>query len=1060
MNMHSQFRNSKAARLAVAVIAGVLLATSCSSSSTGDDSDTVGTDDSVVEATATPASRDADTAEPDASDTEASDADAGDTDDADESATDTEPGEDADSAAGFGGRDHQERVAALIDVLPADTRQVFAVDVESLLSGAAANDVALLLAGDGANPTLAAPLAEIGTLAQSIDVPRAMGSAVVAYTSQAGSPALLASLSSTTLEDAVAGSMPTLDRTYGASDQAVYVDAAGNQITLLADGVLVVGSAAAVESIVDISQAASTPAVGDLSPFLAELSPENDVTLAYALPAMFDETLAGGSTLEAARAVVGALDIVDGAVTGTMAFHMANGADFVDSFNALNRASTAGGAEVPLAVASPVVDDLTQVVVTVPPLRLEANAADSAASVAFFKKLFVGMDALEYADGVADRSNLAWLDFVVKSEADPSEPTSPGSVYIRWEFKDEASIAEFEQNELPAGFRLAPTRFIESDDPAGEYFFALNLYNAAGGSIVGGARAEWDVFVHGPDGADPNAGERPRFMVVDVLAEEVSADSASLLTTAEPLTHELIDGVVVSAGARYDADGEPVPVFESSFAVPDPAQADVARFTREMAIGNDYIYWAHGVSDRVFYNATTFNHDAYLVDIDQLSFVDETRWSQYLAPEVKDAVYYVNNLEYVASPMANLDSDYLDITPEWLADLVSFTTNGHQDGLMRSAVEQLFVGAGDPFVGMRLGNEPPATFYHFEVTDPDRLEAALDLPGGRVLAPIALFEGGEAAHYLTLSVSEADGAAEGTRAEWTVYTDDGLGRPPHMVVIETMTEQVDFDPAHVLDLPDGVQHGLDDGTIATTLSSPSISFEASFDTSDVTEQPLSLDWIEAGDRVCSRNGVCDLHYYDAETLDVPVDRAVEVALAEFDTPWTSFVEAAPSVVFYRDNAQEYAVKRWYDLDVAVEPLPFSGLDDPTHSISGTGSLSGRVNDVVDSQYVYSGDAVLDGDQLSFAIVQEIENTLGTANIFTTGSFDLVTGSGTQTVVDCSGDALICSDIENGSTALYVAQNLDAANPDAISWRIDAVVDLGAFGAADSESAFEAERIDG
>jgi len=154
------------------------------------------------------------------------------------------------------------------------------------------------------------------------------------------------------------------------------------------------------------------------------------------------------------------------------------------------------------------------------------------------------------------------------------------------------------------------------------------------------------------------------------------------------------------------------------------------------------------------------------------------------------------------------------------------------------------------------------------------------------------------------------------------------------------------------------------------------------------------------------------------------------------------------------------VKRWYNLDVAVEPLPFSGLEDPTHMISGSGSLSGRDADLVDSEYTYTGDAILEDGHLSFAIVQEIENALGTATIFTTGSFDLATASGTQTVVDCTGDALICSDIENGSTALYVAQDLDAADPDEISWGIDAAVDLGSFGVADSASTFDAARISG
>jgi len=1054
MNMHRQTRKPYTSRLANCVIVVVLLAAACSGSDSGDDSNAAASDGAPVEPTVFAAAADIDTAR---------DSAAVNTDDAVTAGEDPAAGDES----GDGGTteevtaaDHGDMVATLAALLPPNTRQVFAVDVRALLSGDSAQYVAPLLIGESPNPTLVQPLEVIGLLGSSIDVLNRFGSALVVYTSEAGRPALLASVNSATLEDTVDGPMPPFDRTYGPSEHELYLDAAGNQLTLLPGGVVVVGTASAVESIIDVADAVSSEA-NSISPFLERISYDSDIGFVYALPAMFDETLTAASTLVAAKAVVGALDIVEGSLAGSLTFHMEGGENFVDAFNAMNRASTEGGAEIPLAADDPVVDDLSRVVVIFPPIPLDPDADGTASSLAFFKKLSVGMDALEYASGVADRSEPAWLDFVVKSEADLSEPVSPGSVYIRWEFKDDAAIAAFEENELPAGFRLAPTRFIESDDPEGEIFFALNLYNAAGGSIVGGARAEWDVFVHPPEGADPNAGVRPRFMVVDLLAEEVSADAGNLLTPAEPLSHDLVNGTVVSAGARFDADGVEVPVFELSFPVPDPAVADVARFTREMAIGNDYIYWDHGVLDRVLYNATTFNHDAYLVDVEQLSFTTETdRWSQYLAPEIKDAVYYVNNLHYVASPMANLDSEFLDITPDWLANLVSFTTNGHQDGLMRSAVEQLFLGEGDPFVGMEIGNETPATYYHFEIADPDGLEAALDLPPELSLAPIALFDGSEAAHYLTLSVFEIDSSAEGMRAQWSVYADDGSGRPPHMLLIASMTEQAGFDPATILSLPSGVDHNIDGDTMTTTLYSPTIAFQASVGTSAVAEQALSLDWIEAGDSICSRSGVCDLFYYDAETLDVPVDRASEVIVTEFDTPWTSFVETTPSVVFYRDNAREYAVKRWYNLDVAVEPLPFSGLEDPTHMISGSGSLSGRDADLVDSEYTYTGDAILEDGHLSFAIVQEIENALGTATIFTTGSFDLATASGTQTVVDCTGDALICSDIENGSTALYVAQDLDAADPDEISWGIDAAVDLGSFGVADSASTFDAARIDG
>ena len=104
--------------------------------------------------------------------------------------------------------------------------------------------------------------------------------------------------------------------------------------------------------------------------------------------------------------------------------------------------------------------------------------------------------------------------------------------------------------------------------------------------------------------------------------------------------------------------------------------------------------------------------------------------------------------------------------------------------------------------------------------------------------------------------------------------------------------------------------------------------------------------------------------------------------------------------------------------------------------------------------------MVDGDQLTFAIDQQVDNALGVAHIFTTGSFDLTTGTGTQTVVDCLGPALMCSDIDRGSTAFYTAQDLDASDPDAITWQVNVAVDLGgSFGTADSASTFMATRVD-
>jgi hypothetical protein len=1031
--MRERVVTSTSIRLAAIIMVACFLPLGCSSGSTDDD-----TDGDVPAGSAADATDDVATGE---------------------SPADTRP--DAASVGLIADTGHAATIAALTGLLPETTRGLLTVDLGALLSGGSSADIPSLLNGEGADFVFSEMLGAIGALAGSVNVPEAMTSAVVAQTTDASDGLfLLAALRSETIADVAAGPMPTPDGTYGLDSTTMFLDDNGNRLALLPGGLLAAGTASAVESVIDVADGAEPAQASAVVPFLAALADESAISFVYGLPALFEDVTPDLS-LRGAAVLSGALDVVDGDITGAMAFHTANAVEFVEAYNTLDRHATRGEdpTGVPITLADPIVEGLDQVVVTLPAGPIAPSPAEAVAARNIFKKLFVGMEAYDYAAGVFDPGNDAWADLIVKSEADGDEPPSPASVFFRWEFRDQAAIDAFEANELPAGFRLAPTRFFESDPAEGEYFLLLNLYDAGGGSIVGGARAEWDVYVHGPDGADPNAGERPRFFVVEALAEEVSADPVNLVTTAEPVSHAREGDEVVSTVRRIEGD-ETVPVFSSTFPVPDPDEAEVVRFTPEMAIGNDYIYWGYGVSDRVLYNATTFNHDAFAVDPADVTISDDSRWAEYLQPELKDVVYYVNTLEYVASPLANLDSDHLDITPEWLAELYGFKNNGHQSGIMRKSVEQLFRGENDALVGFHVGNETPSTHYHFEITDPEALSAALDLPPGHRLAPTTLLEGGDEGHYLTLSVYEIDDAIEGTRAEWSVYTDVGDGRPPNMLVLDLMTEEAGIDPVSIINVPSGVGHDLIDGVLSTRLSSSHIIFDASFETAGAASETLSLDWVEAGDVVCYLNGICDKLYYDAETLDVPVHRPVEVTVDTFSTPWNNFVLEQPAVVFYRNNAQDYVAKRWHNLDVVVDELPFSGLEGRTHVITGSGTLVGRDSDVADSVYDYTGDAVLDGEQLTFAIDQQVDNVLGVGNIFTTGSFELTSGTGTQTVIDCLGPALLCSDVVIGSTAFYEVQALDALDSDAIGWQVDIVLDLGGtFGTADSSSTFLATRAD-
>ena len=938
---------------------------------------------------------------------------------------------------------HAGNITDLTALLPGDVRGVLAVDITTLLAGSSAAQVAGLLNNTAGDPALRRIFSAIGMLAENIDLATAVRSALLVQTRDAADGLfLIARLGCDTIGEVTLGPALTPGGTYGTGNHTLYRDLNGNSVSLLPGGVLIVGRQAAVQSVLDVIDAAAPSGAAAIVPFLSALQSGTAVSFVYGLPAMFNSAITADRSLRGAVLLSGSLDFAGASVTGSVSFHTANAASFVDNYNGLDSAS----GDAPLVFEAPIAQSLGRVTVTIPSTPISKSPDELLTSRNTLKKLFPAMQAFDYAEDVFDPGNRPWIDFIILSETDGRVP---GSVFIRWEFKDQAAIDAFEANELPAGFRLAPVRLLESDDTP-EYFFMLNLYNAAG-PIVSGARAEWDVFVYPADG-----DTRPRYMCVDVLAEAVSADSVNGLTPPQPVSHKLVGNRVVSK-VGVEKDGVERTVFSCAFRRPLLFRK-TARFTKEMAIGNDYIYWGNGVLDRGLYNATTFNYDAAFVPLSITR--DDSRWQQYLKKNPTYAVYYLNTLEYIVSPWWNLDAPYLDITPAWLKELYDFKNNGNYLTLMREAVHATFRGQDTALLSYTVENTTPAVYYNFRITDPEAMSAALNLPAGYSLAETTFFENHPAKdYYLTLAVYEIQNAVEGVRAEWRVYVDDGSGRAKCMV-IDLQTEEAAVDPVHLINLPGRVEHTLAASTVRTHVSSSIIDFEAYFDTQGGTGEFPSMDWVETGDFICRLNGICDKLFYDGETLDVPVRIPGSVRIVKLSTPWNACIKTTPCAVFYRDNSQQYAVKPWHTLKVVVEQEPPDPIADGTHVITGTGTLIGRTNPAVDSTYAYFGAGILSGSELYFTMNQFIVNALGKSSITTSGSFDLTTGQGTSTVENCTGPALMCAGVDPvigtpEATSVYTAANLDASDPDCITWNVLFSIDVASFGEADSASSFAA-----
>ncbi len=157
---------------------------------------------------------------------------------------------------------------------------------------------------------------------------------------------------------------------------------------------------------------------------------------------------------------------------------------------------------------------------------------------------------------------------------------------------------------------------------------------------------------------------------------------------------------------------------------------------------------------------------------------------------------------------------------------------------------------------------------------------------------------------------------------------------PQTLQLETLSGDACLDPVSLLGLPAVVEHGADGAQIHTRLASPFIRLAAQLDVTRGADVLLGLDWIEAGDQVCSLNGVCDYFYYDGQILVQPATRieAGGVVINELVTPWDDFIQLIPAEVTVQQTPATYATNPWKN----VGAFGLVGTQAQTASNGGSG----------------------------------------------------------------------------------------------------------------------------
>jgi hypothetical protein len=210
----------------------------------------------------------------------------------------------------------------------------------------------------------------------------------------------------------------------------------------------------------------------------------------------------------------------------------------------------------------------------------------------------------------------------------------PPSVYLVFTVRPESVDALRADAGLPDGLPLAPIRCLADDEP--RLLMALNVYRVSG--ITNGRRAEWSVFVAGPDGT-------PRYLVLDARSSSRSMDPVDLLTKASRVDHrrdgERIEMVIGPDGHAFRAG------IDLHGALP----ADNAA---EWVTANDRIYWTNGVYDRTFYDAGLADPAVVQVPTPDVTVDDRSRWSRYIDPVPVATLVFSQAIEFVVSPWANI----------------------------------------------------------------------------------------------------------------------------------------------------------------------------------------------------------------------------------------------------------------------------------------------------------------------------------------------------------------------------------------------------------------------
>jgi len=246
-------------------------------------------------------------------------------------------------------------------------------------------------------------------------------------------------------------------------------------------------------------------------------------------------------------------------------------------------------------------------------------------------------------------------------------------------------------------------------------------------------------------------------------------------------------------------------------------------------------------------------------------------------------------------------------------------------GVKRFLYSQLYLrdffmimfGKSKPIVPFKVEASPPSVYWNFEIL-PEKvqdLERELGLP--LPLKKIRMLEGEDPRFYLTLNLYRVSGLANGIRAEWSLFAEDPHNAKPRYLVVEATSDARAVDSVDLLTEIGEISHELSGETLESFAVSArggrfSCTCNKVLGGKRVRAHP---EWVEANDFIYWLTGICDRTFYDAGMANARIRQLdpSEYSISD-DSFWGGLVDPTPRHVIVYDDAIEFAMSPWWNLD--------------------------------------------------------------------------------------------------------------------------------------------------